>query len=109
MPRIICRYDVCVFNKKSRCTAEEIEYDPDQGCLTAQTRDEFAGIVDEDEELEDDELEPDEDSEESEESDETLDDEFDDEDEFDDDEDADLDDAADDEDDLTSPAPRRRI
>jgi hypothetical protein len=108
MPRIICRYDVCVFNKKSRCTADEIEYDPDQGCLTAQTRDECAGIVDEDEEL-DDELEPDEDTDEAEDSDETLDDEFEDDDEFDDEDDTDLDDEADDEDDLSSLGTRRRV
>jgi len=55
MPRIICRYDVCVFNKKSRCTAEEIEYDPDQGCLTAQTREEFEGAVDDEEDWEEEE------------------------------------------------------
>ncbi len=55
MPRIICRYDVCVFNKDSLCTAKEIEYDPDQGCLTAQDRDEFVGILEDEEEWEEEE------------------------------------------------------
>jgi hypothetical protein len=61
MPRIICRYDVCIFNKDSSCTAKEMEYDPDQGCLTAQDRDEFDGVIDDEEEFDEDELKPDED------------------------------------------------
>ena len=62
MTRIICRYDVCVFNRDQLCTAKEIEYDPDQGCLTAQDRDEFVGMLDDDDEWEEEEeLEPDED------------------------------------------------
>ena len=48
MVKIICRYDVCVFNKKNLCTAEAIEYDPDEGCLTARDRDEFEGVLEED-------------------------------------------------------------
>jgi hypothetical protein len=56
MPRIICRYDVCIFNKDSLCTAKEMEYDPDQGCLTAQDRDEFDGVIDDEEDLDEDEL-----------------------------------------------------
>ena len=63
MPRIICRYDVCIFNKDSLCTAKEMEYDPDQGCLTAQDRDEFDGVLDDDEEWDEDELAPDEEKE----------------------------------------------
>src|SRR5713226_3258799 len=55
MPRIICRYDACIFWRDSLCTAKEIEYDPDQGCLTAQDRDEFVGVLDDDEEEWDDE------------------------------------------------------
>ena len=62
MPRIICRYDACIFWRDSLCTAKEIEYDPDQGCLTAQDRDEFVGVLDEEEDDwdADEELEPDE-------------------------------------------------
>ena len=61
MTRIICRYDVCVFNRDQVCTSKEIEYDPDQGCLTAQDRDEFVGMLDDEEDWEDeeDELVPD--------------------------------------------------
>lgn len=55
MPRIICRYEVCVFNKDSLCTSKEIEYDPDQGCLTAQDRAEFAGVLDDEDEFDDEE------------------------------------------------------
>ena len=29
MPKIICRYDVCIFNKDLMCTAKQMEYDPD--------------------------------------------------------------------------------
>lgn len=49
MPKIICRYEICVFNKDLACTAKQMEYDPDQGCLTAQDRDEFDGIIDDEE------------------------------------------------------------
>jgi hypothetical protein len=45
MPRIICHYEVCVYNKDSLCTSKAIEYDPDQGCLTAQDRNEFVGLL----------------------------------------------------------------
>ena len=55
MPRIICRYDVCIFNKDLTCTAKQMEYDPDQGCLTAQDRDEFDGVLDDEEEWAEDE------------------------------------------------------
>ena len=55
MPRILCRYDVCVFNKDSQCTAKQIEYDPDQGCLTAQDRNEFVGILDDEDEWDEEE------------------------------------------------------
>ena len=57
MPKIICRYDVCIFNKDLTCTAKQIEYDPDQGCLTAQDRDEFDGVLDDEEEWDEDEAE----------------------------------------------------
>jgi len=57
MPKIICRYDVCIFNKDLTCTAKQMEYDPDQGCLTAQDRDEFDGVLDDAEEWDEDEAE----------------------------------------------------
>lgn len=61
MTRIICHYEVCIFNRDTLCTAKEIEYDPDQGCLTAQDRDEFEGVVDDEDGWdEEEELEPDE-------------------------------------------------
>jgi hypothetical protein len=65
MPRIICRYDACIFWRDSLCTAKEMEYDPDQGCLTAQDRDEFVGVLEDEEEDWDEEekLEPDEEEE----------------------------------------------
>ncbi|MCA1554254.1 MAG: hypothetical protein LC737_07750, partial [Chloroflexi bacterium] len=60
MTRIICHYETCIFNRDQLCTSKEIEYDPDQGCLTAQEREEFVGLLeDEDEWDEEDELEPD--------------------------------------------------
>ena len=34
MTRIRCRERRCVFNKNGICTSEEIEYEPDAGCLT---------------------------------------------------------------------------
>jgi len=57
MPKIICRYDVCIFNKDLTCTAKQMEYDPDQGGLTAQDRDEFDGVLDDEEEWDEDEAE----------------------------------------------------
>lgn len=55
MTRIRCRDRHCTFNKNGICAAEEIEYEPDAGCLTMQVR---ADIEDEEEEREDeDELE----------------------------------------------------
>jgi hypothetical protein len=34
MPRVICWQRDCLYNVHGRCRAEEIEYDPDDGCLT---------------------------------------------------------------------------
>jgi len=34
MPRVICWQKDCLYNVHGRCRAEEIEYDPDDGCLT---------------------------------------------------------------------------
>jgi hypothetical protein len=46
MTRIRCRDRRCVFNKNGICSSEEIEYEPDAGCLTMEPR----ADVDEDEE-----------------------------------------------------------
>jgi len=34
MTRIRCRERRCTFNKNGICTSDEIEYEPDAGCLT---------------------------------------------------------------------------
>jgi len=34
MTRVICRVAACVFWEQGICTADEIEYEPDEGCLT---------------------------------------------------------------------------
>jgi hypothetical protein len=36
MTHIICRATSCVFWEQGVCTSEEIEYEPDDGCLTYQ-------------------------------------------------------------------------
>jgi hypothetical protein len=36
MTHIICRATACVFWEHGICTSEEIEYEPDDGCLTYQ-------------------------------------------------------------------------
>ena len=38
MPRVICLQLDCLHNRDSRCRAEEIEYDPNDGCLTMEPR-----------------------------------------------------------------------
>ena len=53
MTRIRCRDRRCVFNKNGICTSEEIEYEPDAGCLTMEPRED---VEEEEEEWEDDEL-----------------------------------------------------
>ena len=55
MTRIRCRDRRCVFNKNGICTSEEIEYEPDAGCLTMEPR----ADAEDDEEWEDDEEEDD--------------------------------------------------
>ncbi len=52
MTRIRCRDRRCNFNKNGICTSEEIEYEPDAGCLTMEPRED----VEEEEEWEDEEL-----------------------------------------------------
>jgi hypothetical protein len=53
MTRIRCRERRCTFNKSGVCTCDEIEYEPDAGCLTLELR-EDAG-EDEEEEWEEEE------------------------------------------------------
>jgi len=38
MPRVICLQLDCLYNRDGRCRAEEIEYDPNDGCLTMEPR-----------------------------------------------------------------------
>lgn len=64
MTRIICRASECVYWEDGLCSSEEIEYDPDAGCLTfedvteappAEEEEPFDWGDDSDEELFDDE------------------------------------------------------
>ena len=52
MTRIRCRERRCVFNKNGICTSEEIEYEPDAGCLTM----ELGEAVEDEEEWEEEEV-----------------------------------------------------
>ena len=52
--RIRCRDRRCVFNKNGICSSEEIEYEPDAGCLTMEPR---ADVDDDEEEWEEDDEE----------------------------------------------------
>ena len=52
MTRIRCRERRCIFNKNGICTSDEIEYEPDAGCLTMEARED---VADEEEEWEDEE------------------------------------------------------
>ena len=54
MTRIRCRDRRCVFNKNGICSSEEIEYEPDAGCLTMEPR---ADVDDDEEEWDDDDEE----------------------------------------------------
>jgi len=38
MPRIICWQMDCLYNVDGRCRAEEVEFDPADGCLTMEPR-----------------------------------------------------------------------
>ncbi|HEX9074764.1 MAG TPA: hypothetical protein VF932_03260 [Anaerolineae bacterium] len=70
MTRIRCRDSRCTFWKNGLCTSEEIEYDPDAGCLTMEPREDLVEDEeaeweeDEEELLEDEEAEDEEESEE---------------------------------------------
>lgn len=52
MTRIRCRERRCLFNKNGICISEEIEYEPDAGCLTLELRED----LEEEEEFDEDEL-----------------------------------------------------
>jgi hypothetical protein len=53
MPRIRCHYLDCAFLDEGYCSAEAVQIDPDEGCMTYTQLDD----VDVDEDWEDDELE----------------------------------------------------
>ncbi len=55
MTRIRCRERHCTFNKNGICASEEIEYEPDAGCLTMEPRED----LEDEEEWEEDELDED--------------------------------------------------
>jgi hypothetical protein len=48
MTHIICRATTCLFWEQGVCTAEEIEYEPDDGCLTFQDMGDLDMEVDDD-------------------------------------------------------------
>lgn len=71
MTRIRCRERHCTFNKNGICASEEIEYEPDAGCLTMEPREDLEDEEEwEEEELDEDLLEEDEEEDESDEEDE---------------------------------------
>lgn len=51
MTHIICRASFCLFWGEGVCSAEEIEYEPDTGCLTFQDVGDLELDEDEDEEF----------------------------------------------------------
>ena len=55
MTHIICRASHCLFWEQGVCTSEEIEYEPDGGCLTFQDMGDLALEADEDEDFDWDE------------------------------------------------------
>lgn len=65
MTRIRCRERRCVFNKSGICTSDEIEYEPDAGCLTTELNED---VEDEDLWEEEEDLDMDLEEEEEEES-----------------------------------------
>lgn len=83
MTRIRCRERRCLFNKNGICISDEIEYEPDAGCLTMELREDIAEEEEFDEdELLDEELEEFEDEDEEEDEDEDWDDEAEEEDDY---------------------------
>jgi hypothetical protein len=59
MTHIICRAMTCIHWEAGVCTAEEIEYEPDVGCLTFQDLGDLEMEAEDDEDLEWDEDEDD--------------------------------------------------
>jgi len=69
MTRIRCRDRHCTFNKNGICLSDEIEYEPDAGCLTMEPRegtDEDEEEWEEEKEVKEDYLEEEEEEEEEE-------------------------------------------
>jgi hypothetical protein len=56
MTHIICRASFCMFWDDSVCTSEEIEYEPETGCMTFQDVGDLTLEDDEDDGLFDDDL-----------------------------------------------------
>lgn len=52
MTRVRCRQSECIFWEGGTCTAEEIELDPEQGCLSLEELEDIA--IDDGEELDED-------------------------------------------------------
>jgi hypothetical protein len=69
MPRIRCNYEGCIYLEGNFCTAGEIEFDQELGCLTYSQveEEEIVGVEEELEEIEEKEGWEEEDSEEEEE------------------------------------------
>ena len=60
MTHIICRASNCLFGEQGICVSEEIEYEPDAGCLTFQDISDMDLEDEEDEEFDwDDDLDDD--------------------------------------------------
>ena len=57
MTRIRCRERRCTFNKNGICTSDEIEYEPDAGCLTMEAREDVTDEEDLDADLDEEEEE----------------------------------------------------
>ena len=51
MTHVICRASFCLFWEDGVCMADEIEYEPDVGCLTLQDAGDIALEEDEDDDL----------------------------------------------------------
>jgi len=49
MPRIRCRYIDCIFLESGFCGADQIDLDPELGCLTYSQEEEDAAVVKEEE------------------------------------------------------------
>jgi hypothetical protein len=56
MTHIICRASFCIFWDEGVCTSEEIEYEPENGCMTFQDVGDLTLEDDEDDDWGDDDL-----------------------------------------------------